>query len=67
MVDELHVTIVHTTSGADVTLPFELAAWKLFILHQRKLGVDWEMVDHLRPTVVDPSPGIDIMVFRKLK
>lgn len=66
IVDELHVTIVHDISGADVTLPFELVAWKLFILHQRKLGVNWELVDQLRPTVVHPSPGIDIMVFRKL-
>jgi dihydrofolate reductase len=69
MVDELHVTLVHTTSGADVTLPFELSAWKLFILHQRKLGIDWviDELAHERPTVVDPSPGIDIMVFRKMK
>lgn len=65
MIDELHVTFVHANSGADVTLPFELTAWKLFILHQQKLGVNWEIVDHLRPTVVAPSPGIDIMVFRK--
>jgi dihydrofolate reductase len=69
MVDELHVTFVHTTSGADVKLPFELSAWKLFILHQRKLGIDWAIDElaHERPTVVDPSPGIDIMVFRKMK
>lgn len=69
MVDELHVTFVHTNSGADVTLPFELSAWKLFILQQRKLGVEWEVDElaHERPTVVDPSPGIDIMVFRKMK
>lgn len=65
MLEELHVTFVHTTSGADVTLPFDLAAWKLFVLHQRKLGVHWEVIDHERPTVVD-SPGIDIMVFRRL-
>jgi dihydrofolate reductase len=69
MVDELHVTFVHTTSGADVSLPFELTAWKLFILQQRKLGVNWEIDGsmHERPTVVDPCPGIDIMVFRKMK
>jgi dihydrofolate reductase len=65
MVDELHVTFVHVNSGADVTLPFDLVAWKLFILHERKLGIEWECVEHLRPTVVHPSPGIDIMVFRK--
>lgn len=65
MVDELHVTFVHADSGADVKLPFELSAWKLFILHQQKLGVFWEAVDHERPTVVMPSPGIDIITFRK--
>jgi dihydrofolate reductase len=66
LIDELHVTFVHTTSGADVTLPFDLYAWKFFILHQRKLGVEWAMDDlqHERPTVT--PPGIDIMVFRKL-
>lgn len=67
MVDELHVTIVHANSGADVTLPFELVAWKLFILQQRALGVNWDMIDHVRPTVALPSPGIDIFVFRKIK
>jgi dihydrofolate reductase len=68
LVDELHVTLVHDNSGADVTLPFELFAWKLFILHQRKLGVNWEYDEfrHERPTVAAPSPGIDILVFRKL-
>lgn len=65
LVDELHVTFVHTNSGADVTLSFELTAWKLFVLQQRKLGLNWEVIEHLRPTVVEPSPGIDIMVFRK--
>jgi dihydrofolate reductase len=65
LVEELHVTFVHGDSGADVKLPFELAAWKLFILRQQKLGVHWEIVDHLRPTVVAPSPGIDILVFRR--
>lgn len=65
MVDELHVTLVHAHSGADVKLPFELAAWKLFMLHQQKVGVYWHMVDQERPTVVAPSPGIDIVVFRR--
>ena len=50
--------------GADVVLPFELAAWKLFVLHQHELGVDWEVVEHLRPTVLG-SIGIDIIVLRK--
>lgn len=67
MVDELHVTFVHTNSGADVKLPFDLVAWKLFILQQQKVGVFWAVDDlqHERPTVVAPSPGIDIIVFRK--
>lgn len=65
MVDELHVTLVHTNSGADVKLPFELVAWKLFVLHQQKVGVYWHMVDQERPTVSAPSPGIDIVVFRR--
>lgn len=67
LVDELHVTFVNTTSGADVSLPFDLSAWKLFIIKQRKLGVNWEVIDHRWPVVVEPSPGIYIVVFRKIK
>lgn len=40
-VDEIYLTLVDTNSGGDVTLPFDLAAWKLFILQQDKNGVQW--------------------------
>jgi dihydrofolate reductase len=41
LVDEIYLTLVHENSGADVVLPFDLAAWKLFILQQEKIGVKW--------------------------
>lgn len=46
LVDELYLTLVHENSGADITLPFELAAWKSFILHQKKLNIHWELLEH---------------------
>lgn len=43
LVDEIHLTLVDTNSGADVTLPFDLSAWKLFIMRQHKDGVQWNL------------------------
>lgn len=65
MVDELYVTLVHGTSGADVTLPFELYSWKLFILRQRAIGNHWEVTDIHNPDCTD-SPSISFMTFKKL-
>ena len=42
MIDEIHVTLVDATSGADVVLNTDLTAWKLFVLRQRELGMHWE-------------------------
>lgn len=66
IVDELHVTFIHANSDADVVLPFDLYAWKRFVLEQRNLGVNWDMTTVQRPTVVQPLPGIDIVLFKKL-
>jgi dihydrofolate reductase len=67
IVDELHVTLVHDNSGADVTLPFELYNIETFISEQQEMNVQWQAIKHLRPTVQKPSPGIDIIVFRKVQ
>lgn len=42
MVDEIYVTQVHCTSGADVTLQHDLYSWKLFILREQKHGRIWK-------------------------
>jgi dihydrofolate reductase len=45
MVDELYVTMVDASSGADVTLPFDLYSWKLFVIRERSAGTNWEVTD----------------------
>lgn len=45
LVDEIHLTLVHTASEADVRVSTDLAAWKRFILTERKRGVNWEVVE----------------------
>lgn len=42
LVDEIHLTLVDATSGADVVLSADFASWKLWVLQQRKLGIHWE-------------------------
>ena len=42
IVDEIYLTVVHTTSEADVVMDTDIAAWKHFILKQRAIGTNWE-------------------------
>lgn len=49
MIDELYVTMVDASSGADVTLPFDLYSWKLFVIRERAAGTNWEIVDVQHP------------------
>lgn len=57
VVDEIHLTVVDTDSGCDVVLPFELAAWKLFVLQQAKHGVNWTASEpqHVREGDIDTT------------
>ena len=64
IVDEIYLTVVDSNSGADVTLKHDLAAWKLFVLQQEKLGIIWE-VQVQYPHVEPPSPEITFVVLRK--
>lgn len=66
MVDEIYLTVVHTNSGADVTLKHDFSAWKHFVLQQQKIGVYWDLIDIQNPTVVQPSPGITFVKLKKL-
>lgn len=49
LIDEIYVTLVNVDSEADVLLPFNLSAWKLFVLHQAKIGVQWVLTYHSDP------------------
>ena len=66
IVDEIYLTLVHATSGADVTLKHDFSAWKHFVLQQQKIGVYWDLEDIQNPTVVQPSPGITFVKLKKL-
>lgn len=49
--DELWITLVDASSGADVRLNHELNFWKHFVLHEREAyGIEWVA------THVDPQP-----------
>lgn len=41
--DEIYLTLVHETSGADVKLRHDLSAWKLWMLRQPHA---WRVVEH---------------------
>jgi dihydrofolate reductase len=64
-VDELYVTVVDTTSGAGVALPFELANWKLFLLREGARGVHWDMIAEDPVPAEGETPGYRFITFRK--
>jgi dihydrofolate reductase len=65
IIDELHITLVHESSGADVKLKDELYYWKLFMIRQRSKGINWVLEWFCCPNVEAPSPRIAIIVLRK--
>lgn len=67
LVDEIYLTQVHTLSGGDVTLPFDLYSWKLFVIRQRSEGVSWEMVSSEAPPVPLDCPKITFVKFVKVQ
>lgn len=67
LVDEIYLTQVHTLSGADVTLPFDLYSWKLFVIRQRSEGVTWVMESSEAPPVPLDCPKITFVKFVKVQ
>ncbi len=43
LVSEIHMTLVHSTSDANIRMDTDLVAWKRFVLTERKRGVNWEV------------------------
>jgi len=43
LVDEIHLTLIHAASDADVGMTTDLVAWKRFVLTERKRGINWEV------------------------
>jgi dihydrofolate reductase len=64
LVDGLYLTLVHIDSGADVILPFELAAWKLFMLQQEKAGVQWNLTS-IEPVHETEGPAYTFITLQK--
>jgi dihydrofolate reductase len=65
IVDEIHITLVHASCEADVRLKTDLAAWKLFVLRQRALGILWE--PEVGDTEWDGDFQTTYIVLRKMK
>ena len=66
IVDEIHLTQVHTASGADVVLPWDMYGWKLFVLRERERGIFWELIDLEYAPQEDGSPNLTFLTFRKI-
>lgn len=64
LIDEIYLTLVHENSGADVVLPFDLAAWKLFVLRQERLGVCWNLTLMETPPV-SHGPTVTFLTLKK--
>lgn len=55
LVDEIYVTQVHVSSGADVGLPFELYNYPKFIEQQSLFGVEWKLQASVKQDAKDPE------------
>lgn len=66
VVDEIYFTQVHTISGGDVILPFDMYGWKLFILRERARGIVWNL-DEPSSSSAQGEPDISFLTFRKIK
>ena len=67
LVDEIHLTLVDVNSEADVKLPFDLANWKLFILHQAKDGVQWNLEQISPPQKTDEGITFTFLTLKRIK
>ena len=68
LVDEIYLTQVHDQSGGDVLLPFDLWDWKLFVIRERNLGINWEVEgDSVQTPTAPDSPHIVFIKLTKVK
>ena len=65
-VDEIYLTLVDANSGGDVTLPFDLAAWKLFVLQQDRIGVKWILDSMSDPQRTDDGTHFTFITLKKV-
>lgn len=67
IVDEIHMTLVDDNSGADVQLQHDLVNWKLFILHEQKVGVEWNLEYISAPAKTDTGLSYTFVTLKKSK
>ena len=65
LVDEIHLTLVDTNSGADVLLQHNLVDWKLFVLRQRKIGVEWVLSQMSSPQRTDDGLAYTFITLKR--
>jgi len=64
-VDEIYLTLVGDNSGADIKLQNDFTNWKLFVLHQAKVGVQWNL-DYLgTPAKTDTGLSYTFIILKK--
>lgn len=67
LVDEIYLTIVDTTSRANVVLPFDLVSWKLFVLRQAKVGVEWYLDSISDPQCTEDGTFFTFVTLKRIK
>ena len=67
VIDEIHVTLVDANSEADVKLPFDLINWKLFVLRQAQIGVQWNLEQISPPQKTDEGITFTFLTLKKIK
>lgn len=65
LVRELHLTQVHLTSEADVSLPFELYDWKRFVHDREAAGETWRCTAFEQPAVEPPQPTVTFITLER--
>ena len=66
IVDELHLTQVHTNSGADVVLHDDLFSWKLWLLREANAGKHCVLHDMTHPDQPQ-SPSVTFLTFTRVR
>lgn len=66
LVDEIHLTLVDANSGADVVLKHDLVNWKMFVLAQRKNGVEW-VLEQISPQPADNGINYTFITLKRIR
>lgn len=60
IVDKIYLTQVLGSSGAPVKLQHDLFNWKLFVLQQRAIGINWEF-EPISSPLTDPQIAFSVL------